>query len=75
MSNSLIKNVSIRNILVNKLKNSDFLDYIQDSDNLFGASIIRILHSGNYYIYTLSVPEKDYKKLKAKIEEIQEQWI
>ena len=68
--NSQINN--IRNLFVNKSKNSDFLEYWH-GDILLGASILRIMDSGNYYIYSLDIA--DSEELAEKIEEVQDKWM
>lgn len=66
------QNNNIRNLFVNKSKNSDFLEALRDN-LLIEAAIKRIIASGNYYIYTLDIA--DFEELAKKIEEIQDKWM
>lgn len=64
--------MNIRNLFVNKAKNSDFLEALR-GNILIEASIKRIIGSGNYYIYSLDIG--DSEELSNKIEEIQDKWM
>lgn len=62
---------NIRNMYVLKDQVSEFQDFRLTNEILKDCEIIRILPSGNYYIFTFSVtPEQ-----KDEIKKIQDNWI
>ena len=64
-------NFNVRNLMVNKEKISEFLDEIQQNQVLKDCKILRVLNSGNYYIYTFETSDEQRKELKK----IQDNWI
>ena len=62
---------NIRNIFVSKDKNSDFLEFYRTNEVLLKCPIVRIMPSGNFFIYTLdNVHENERSLIKA----YQDEW-
>lgn len=57
--------------MVDKEKNSEFLDEFHQNPVLKDCKILRVLNSGNYYIYTFETSNEQREKLKK----IQDNWI
>lgn len=64
--------ITVRNMMVNKEKQSDFIEELQNNEILKGCHILRILDSGNYYIYTFKI---DFPEQKNELKKIQDEWI
>ena len=62
---------SIRNMYVLKEKLSEFSDLLDTDPILNHPKTLRILSSGNYYIFTFDVTAEQKKRIK----EIQDDWI
>ena len=58
--------------MVNKNKISDFIDMYHEDDTLKDCSILRILPSGNYHIYTFQI---DKPEQKDYIKSIEDDWV
>lgn len=64
---------NVRNILVNKDKNSDFLEFYRQNELLQKCPFYRPpIISGPYYIYTLDNVDEDVRKI---IRSKQDDWI
>lgn len=64
--------ITVRNMMVNKEKQSDFIEELQNNEILKVCHILRILDSGNYYIYTFKI---DFPEQKNELKKIQDEWI
>lgn len=58
--------------MVDKEKSSDFLEELHNNETLKSCHILRILPSGNYYIYTFQI---DVPEQKEELKRIQDEWI
>lgn len=58
--------------MVNKERQSDFIEELKNNEILSGCHILRILSSGNYYIYTFRI---DVPEQKEELKRIEENWI
>lgn len=63
---------AVRNVMVLKEKMSDFMEAIHNNTVLKNCNIMRILPSGNYYIYTFEITSIEQKK---EFKRIQDEWI
>ncbi|MBO5413937.1 MAG: hypothetical protein J6A29_06675 [Clostridia bacterium] len=63
---------NVKNVMVAKVKVSDFIDMYHANEILKTCPITRILPSGNYHIYTFEivVPEQ-----RDELNRIQDEWI
>lgn len=63
---------NVRNVTVLKENNSDFLEFLNETPELSKCPILRIIHSGKYYIYTLdNIQESERTIIRNK----QDDWI
>ncbi len=58
--------------MVNKEKNSEFLDEFHQNEKLKNCKILRVLESGNYYIYTFEISNDEQRE---ELKRIQDDWI
>ena len=66
-------NYNVRNILVNKDKNSDFLEFYRNDETLSKCPLFREpFQSGKYYIYTL---DKVHETERQIIRDHQDDWM
>ena len=65
-------NYQVRNITVLKEKNSDFLEFLNETPELSKCPILRIIPSGKYYIYTLDNIQEPERII---IRDHQDDWI
>lgn len=59
-------------MMVHKEKSSDFIEELRNNTVLQNCHIMRILPSGNYYIYTFQI---DFPEQKEELKRIQDTWI
>ncbi len=67
-----LSNYNVRNLMVNKEKNSDFLDEFHENEKCRDCKILRVLVSGNYYIYTFEISSAEQRE---ELKRIQDDWI
>ena len=60
---------SVKNIIVAKTKNSDFLEERSKNVILKDCEILRIIPSGNYYIYTFLISHNDQRNEFNKLQD------
>ena len=58
--------------MVHKDKSSDFIEERNNNEILKNCHILRVLPSGNYYIYTFRI---DVPEQKEELKRIQDDWI
>ena len=58
--------------MVNKEKNSEFLDAFHENEKFQNCKILRVLDSGNYYIYTFEMSNDEQRE---ELKKIQDNWI
>lgn len=66
------KGYNVKNVMVAKIKVSDFIDMYHSNETLKTCPIMRILPSGNYYLFTFNivVPEQ-----RDELNKVQDDWI
>ncbi len=69
---SNLSNYNVRNLMVNKEKNSEFLDEFHQNEKLQDCNIARVLNSGHYYIYTFEISSNEQRE---ELKRIQDDWI
>ena len=65
-------NVNVRNMLVAKERTSEFLEEWKNDSILKDIQTLRIIESGNYYIFTFNI---DFPEQRQRLKEIQDEWI
>lgn len=63
---------NVRNVIVNKQKISDFLEFYKNNEILVSCPIMRILPSGAYSIFTFKLTDENQRK---EIKKIEQDWV
>ena len=65
-------NINIRNMIISRDKTSEFLDKLRENKILKDCSILRVIPSGNYHIFTFQIT---FPEEKEEIKRIEDDWI